>query len=303
MRVIVFGASGVQGAAQVAALVRTGHHPVAVSRNPKEIKIGGKPVETFALDFSNTEGIREVLAGGEIVFLNLPSTSFQNSEPVIAAAKAIGEAAAESKNVRLLIFNTSMPVPDETKNIEAQDDRREMRRLLRATGLPVISIQPVVFLDNLLEGWARPALVDRDTVMYCHQETLDVSWICHDDIAKFMIAAMQRPDLAGRNFAVAGPETVRLPQLTEKLSHAWNRPLKYESQSVDDFCDKISQSMKARSSLDLDSVINQMRRAYTYYRESNEFSPDLTEVLKELPVNLTPIEEWAKAHPLPGRAQ
>ncbi|KAI4593963.1 hypothetical protein KJ359_008751 [Pestalotiopsis sp. 9143b] len=301
MRVVVFGASGVQGAAQVAALSRAGHDSIAVSRNPKSLNIDGKPVETFPLDFEDARGLDEVLEMGQVIFLNLPSTSFQTSEPVIAAAKTIGEAAAKASNVRMIVFNTSMPVPDESKGIRAQDDRREMRQLLRTTRVPVVSIQPVVFLENLLEGWARPPLVERDTIVYCHQESLEVSWICHHDIAQFMMAAMERPDLDGKNFAVGGPETVRLPQLTEKLSRAWNRPLKYESQTVDDFCEKISQAMKDRSSLDLTRVVNDMRKAYTYYRESGEFKPDMTEVLKELPVGLTPIEEWAELHPLPSR--
>ena len=192
-----------------------------------------------------------------------------------------------------------MPVPETTKHVKAQDDRREMLRLIRSTGLPTISIQPVVFLDNLLEGWARPALVERETILYCHQTTLDVSWICHYDIAQLMIAAMSHPELAGRNFAVGGPETVRLPQLTEILSKAWGKTLKYESQSVDDFCNKISESMGTRSGLDTEVVIKQMRKAYTYYRESDEFKVDMTEVLKELPVKLTPIREWASQHPFP----
>ncbi|KAI0148901.1 hypothetical protein BJ166DRAFT_628542 [Pestalotiopsis sp. NC0098] len=301
MRVVVFGASGVQGAAQVAALSRAGHDPIAVSRNPNPLNIDGKPVETFALDFEDAWGLEEVLEMGQVIFLNLPSTSFQTSEPVIAAAKKIGEAAAKASNVRMIVFNTSMPVPDESKGIRAQDDRREMRQLLRATGVPLVSIQPVVFLENLLEGWARPPLVERDTIVYCHQESLEVSWICHHDIAQFMMAAMERPDLDGKNFAVGGPETVRLPQLTAKLSRAWDRPLKYESQTVDDFCEKISQAMKDRSSLDLDRVVADMRKAYTYYRESDEFKPDMTEVLKQLPVSLTSIEEWAKQHPVPPR--
>ena len=181
-------------------------------------------------------------------------------------------------------------MPEETQHIEAQDDRREMRDILRATGVPVISIQPVVFLDNLFTPWARPALIERNTIVYCHQETLEVAWICHEDIANFMIAAMERPELAGRNLPIAGPETVCLPQLTEKLSRAWGRSLTYESQSVDDFCDNLGEAMKGQSSLDMDLVVEQMRRAYTYYRGSNDFNPDMSEVMELLPVKLTPIE-------------
>ena len=50
--------------------------------------------------------------------------------------------------VNILIFNTSMPVAEVPSGIEAQEHRREMRKLLRGTGVPVTSIEPVVFLTT-----------------------------------------------------------------------------------------------------------------------------------------------------------
>ena len=298
MRVVVFGASGVQGSAQVGALIRAGHHPVAVSRNPKPLSIEGKDVETFAADFSDHTALEKSVKDAEIIFLNLPSTSFQPAEPTIAAARAVGEAAKKTPTVKLIVFNTSMPVPDESKNIEAQDHRREMRTVLRDMGLPVISIQPVCFLDNLLEGWAWPPIRDRQTIVYCHKPTLDVSWIGLDDVAELMVAAIQRPDLAGRNFPVGGPETVRLPQLAERLSRAWGRELKVEFQTIDDFCQKIGAAMRDRANIDADVLMEQMFRAYTWYNDAPEepFKIDMGPVLEELPAKLSSIEEWGRRH-------
>jgi len=298
MRVVVFGASGVQGAAQLPVLLRAGYDVVAVCRNPKPLEVEGKRVETVSVDFSDKAAIEKVVKGAEVLFVNLPSTSFAQAEPILAAAKAIGEA-AKAASVKLIIFNTSMPVPEEPQDIKAQDDRREMRHLLRESGVPVISIQPVCYLDNLLEGWALPPIRDRNTVVYCHKPTLRSSWICHDDLAKLMVAAIDRPDLAGQNIRVGGPETVSLEQLTEKLSKGWDRKLNYENQTVPDFCDKISQTMKGRG-LDTDRIVKQMFKAYTYYNEVPEFDVDMGPVLKELPVKLTPIEQWARTHPVPG---
>lgn len=300
MRVIVFGASGVQGAHQVPVLARAGHNVVAVSRNPKPLEIDGRKVETAAADFGDKDAISQVLKGAEVIFLNLPSTSFNQSEPIIAGAKQIGEL-AKANGVRLIVFNTSMPVPDEPQDITAQDDRREMRRLIRESGVPVISIQPVVYLDNLLEGWALPPIRDHNTVVYCHKPTLQVSWICHHDVAQLMMAAMEHPELAGRNFAVGGPETVRLEQLTEKLSRAWGRKLDYECQTVADFCEKISKTMQGRG-LETQRIVTQMFKAYTYYNEAEDepFNIDMGPVLKELPVKLTSIEDWAKKRHPPG---
>jgi uncharacterized protein YbjT (DUF2867 family) len=284
----------------VAVAARANHDVVAVSRNPKPLQIDGRKIQTEAADFNEEAALARILEGADTILLNLPSTSFNEAGPIIAATKAIAKVATTS-GVKLLVFNTSMPVPEESHSIKAQDDRRKMRAILRESGLPVISIQPIVYLDNLLEGWALPPIRDYNKVVYCHKPTLDVSWVCHHDVAQLMVAAMERPDLAGRNFEVAGPETVRLHQLTEKLSRVWGRKLNYECQTVADFCEKISATMQGRG-LDVERIKNQMFKAYTWYNESPTlpFHIDMRPVLEELPVTLTPIEEWAKTHFPPG---
>lgn len=117
-----------------------------------------------------------------------------------------------------------MPVPIESQDVKAQDDRRTMITLLRASGVPVIVLKPVCYLDNLLEGWALGPLRDSDTVKYCHSPHLRSSWISHENVSALMISAMERPELAGRDIHIGGPQTVNLQQLTDKLSTGWKRP-------------------------------------------------------------------------------
>jgi hypothetical protein len=134
-----------------------------------------------------------------------------------------------------------------------------------------------------------------------------------------MISAMERPELAGRDIRIGGPQTVNLQQLTDKLSIGWNRPLKCEHQTVDDFCNEISNTMQGRG-LETDRIIKQMYvnfnplfnaqimdanllfrfKAYTYYNSHPEFEVDMEPVLEELPAQLTTIEDWASRHPVPG---
>jgi len=302
MRVVVFGATGDQGSAQVRALVAAGHQPVAVSRRAAPWQIAGRQVETLAADFADLPSLERACAGADAVFLNLPSTSFQAAEPLVLAAGHIAQAAARVQGLRMLVFNTSLPVPEERRGFAAQDARHEMRRRIFASGIPAVSIQPVVFLDNLLKGWAWPSIARDRRIVYAHKDTLDVSWICHDDLAALMLAALERPQLAGRSFAVGGPETVRLPVLAEKLGRAWKLPMTWQSQSIDDFCQRMRQVFEGRSSLEADRLIGELHRIYTWYNDSPErpFCVDMAPVLRELPVVLTPIEVWAARQVLPA---
>jgi hypothetical protein len=116
-----------------------------------------------------------------------------------------------------------------------------------------------------------------------------------------MIAAIDRPDLNGRCFPVGGRDTVCLPQLAAILSSAWNMPLAWESQSIEDFCVRMHKVFEGRATLDSATLVDELRRIYTWYNESPDtpFKVDMQPVLKELPVRLTPIDEWARAQALP----
>lgn len=299
-RVAVIGASGDQGAAQVRALVQVGHQPIAISRSGRATQVDRTAVESRAADFSEPLSLAKALTGAEALFVNLPSTSFQQAEPLIAGAGYIA-AAARSCCIGQLVFNTSMPVPACKLGFAAQDARHEMRRLLLASGICATSIEPVVYLDNLMKKWAWPTIERTGTIVYPHHPELDVSWICHADLAALMIAVLGRADLNGRCFAVGGAETVRLPQLTAILADAWDRPLHWRSQPIDEFCDGIRQAFGPRASLETEHIVSELSRIYHWYNEAPEhpFRVDMAKVLAELPVRLTPIAEWARANRSP----
>ncbi len=299
-RIVVFGATGDQGRAQVEALARAGQHPVAVNRSGRSAPVDGIGVEAVAADLSDAAAIEAAVQGADAIFLNLPSTSFQAAEPLIAATASIAMA-AEQAGVGVIVFNTSLPVPDDKRGFAAQDARHDMRAILFAGQVPAISIEPVVFLDNLLKGWAWPSIAQRGVLAYPHRAGLEVSWICHADLAQLMIAASRRPDFSGRHFAVGGAQTVRLEQLAAILSQAWGVELAVENQTIDAFVGNMGAVFEGRSSLDAQRMMAELKRIYEWYNHAPEtpFKVDMTEVLKVLPVTLTPIADWARAQRLP----
>lgn len=301
MRVVVFGATGDQGRAQVRALARAGHRPLAVSRGGNHAAAFGEEVEPIRADFADHDSLARAVGAGDAVFLNLPSTSFQAAAPLVAAAEAIA-GAAKAAGSRAIVFNTSLPVPRDKLGFAAQDARHEMRRAVLAAGVPAVVVQPVVFLDNLLKAWAWPSIAATGTIVYPHAETLDVSWICHDDLAALMVAALERPALAGSIFDVGGPDTVRGPELARRLGAAWNHPLAFRSQSIEDFCAGMHAVFRRVATLEADRLVGELDRIYRWYNQAPEhpFKIDMRPVLAKLPVTLTPIATWAARQTLPG---
>ncbi|RVQ64855.1 hypothetical protein EKN06_14760 [Croceicoccus ponticola] len=299
--IAVIGATGVQGAAQVRELVLAGFDPVAFSRSGGAVATSAGPVRGIACDLGDVASLKTAFARTDGVFVNLPSTSFQQAEPLIAAAGTIGKA-AKAAGVRRIVFNTSMPVPTDKRGFAAQDARHEMRARLWDSDVDTTSIEPVVYLDNLHQRWAWPSIVERGVVCYPHAPELEVSWICHEDLARLMIEALRRDDLHGHRIPVGGPQTVRLPELTAELSAAWGRKLAWESQPIDEFCDRMKRAFDGIATLEAERLIDELRRIYEWYNTSPEkpFKVDMTPVLEILPARMTPIGDWARANPLPA---
>jgi uncharacterized protein YbjT (DUF2867 family) len=296
MRLLILGASGDQGAAQVQAALAAGHSVKAACRRPPvaEDTPSMAAPEWVPLDYSQPATLAPAMQGMEVVLANFPSSSFNDGPTLVRAAVATGAAAREA-GVALIVFNTSLPVMETSRGFAAHDVRLQMREALEASGVPVISLQPVVFMDNLLRGWAFPHIADRDRFVYPHGPNLEVCWICQDDLAALMLAAAARPDLAGRHIAVGGPAPIRGADVAAALAQASGREIHFESQSVEAFCAAMEALMQSRAPEERSRMIRELGNIYRWYNTSAErpFFVDMAPVLRELPVRLTSFVEWS----------
>ncbi|MFN3642603.1 MAG: SDR family oxidoreductase [Gemmobacter sp.] len=300
MRIAIFSGTGDQGAAQVRAALAKGHAAVAIARRPQDADLPAGAIRRAA-DYADHASLEAAMTGADAVLLNLPSTSFQAAGPLIAAVDAIAAAAARSATVRLIVFNTSMPVPGRRMGIKAQDARLDMRERILASGVPTVVIQPVVYLDNLLKAWAWPLIEREHLIRYPHRETLDVCWICHDDLAQLMLAAAERPGLAGRILDVGGPEAIRGPDLARRLGAVWGMPLRFESMPLETCGAVMAAVFRNTATLDAATLAREMTLKYAWYNDPTDrpFHIDMTPVLEALPVRLTTLEDWAARQVLP----
>jgi len=296
VRVLILGASGDQGFPQIAAAMKAGHQVRAAARQPEKMRARwpSPDVQWVTVDYANPETMVRAMQDVDAVLANYPSSSFNAADPLVDAAEQTA-VAARSAGVPLLVFNTSLPVMDEPRGYAAHDVRLQMRKALGATDVPLICIQPVVFMDNLLRGWAFPHIADEDRFLYPHDPALQVSWLCQDDLAALMVAAAERPHLAGQRFAVGGPQPIRGDDVAAALTAAAGRTIRFESQPVEAFCASMELLMRSRLGPERTRMIEELGNIYRWYNSGIEkpFLVDMAPVLRQLPVTLTPFSNWA----------
>ena len=296
MKVLVLGASGDQGRPQVDAARLAGHAVVAGVRDTvRGAAMFGPGMSCAAIDYDSRATLLAAMQGVDAVLANFPSSSFNDGEWLLTAAGAIGEA-ARAAGVQHIVFNTSLPQRDRLLGYRAHDVRFLMRERLAQAGTPLTVLCPVVFMGNLLRGWAFPHIADENRFVYPHGPDLEVSWICQEDLAALMLAAAEQPALAGRALMVGGPQALRGADVAAILSEVSGRSIEFVSQSVADFCAAMRAQLKAATEAERERMLSELERIYRWYNESPDkpFKVDMQPVLKLLPVRLTPLRDWAR---------
>ena len=198
--------------------------------------------------------------------------------------------AAKDAGVKFIVFNVSGQTPDEPTGMPMMDYRIAVEAALQESGIPNMILRPTAYMENLLGPWTLPGIKAKDEVAYPVASHRPLSWVASEDVAKLVVAALERPELAGSVFKVGGPEGLTGERVAESFSNALGRKITYKAISPREFGDIMGRMMGPEAG-----------EATTKAYEMSEAAPleamkmDMTDVLDKLPVQLTTLEQWVRS--------
>lgn len=233
--IAVIGAAGRQGMAQVRQALAAGYEVRAISRRPDPFAGADIPgverVPVVPMDLYDPSTYRAALEGVDYIFYTHPLQARADRATLVGQ---VGRAAAEL-GVKRVVWNTSSWIPDKPGDPFTYGANTAGINALWRSGAPGTVFGSVLFMDNLLTNWARPFIVNEGRYVYPHNPNLEANWISLDDVARFMLVSLERPDLEGAWVNIGGPERLRGPQVAQALSEALGRPIRYDPCTPEDF--------------------------------------------------------------------
>jgi uncharacterized protein YbjT (DUF2867 family) len=288
MRVLSYGATGAQGAPVAQQLLERGHKIHVIVRHPeKAASLEALGASVFKGDLGDPSSLDAAHEGVDAVFLVLP---FSGGGNPLAQADGAFEAAKRA-GVQKIVLNTSGQTPREPTGLPMMDYRIALEGMLHETGIPATIIRPTAYMENFLGPWTLPGVLEKNEVAYPIAVNRPTSWIAAQDVARFVVAALEHRDLAGRAFDVGGPEALTGDRIAESFSAALGKSIHYRAISPDEFADMMGAIMGPEAA-------EGIRVAY----RAGEAAPldamkiEMQPVLAELPVQLTTLEEWVRMH-------
>jgi len=223
--VLVLGATGGQGGAVAAALIRAGRPVRALVRDPaapaaRRLAAAGARLATG--DFTDPGALSAAMRGAAAAFaLTTPFESGPEAE--LEQGRAIIEAAAAAR-LGHLVFSSVAGATQDT-GIPHFESKAAVERVLAASGLPHTVVAPTYFYDNALGGAdrLRRGVLDLPLPADHQLQQLD-----RTDLGSFVELVLRDPAaFAGRRIELAS-DAPTPAQMSQALSAALGRPVRFD---------------------------------------------------------------------------
>lgn len=288
MKVLVYGASGSQAGPMVEQLLQRGHAPHVLTRNADNASrleaAGAVPVIG---DLSDLDGLRAATSEVDSVAFLLPAFLDDSVDAVTCGKNAI-DAAAEA-GAEMFVWNASGEISDVASE---SNGKLTVLEHLQNSGLPFVVFEPTTYMENWLGPWTAPSIRDNNELTYPVLADRKMGWIASTDVCALVIAALERPNLAGKRYPISGIELPTGPELAADFSQALGREIRYRTMTPEEMGAVLDQEFGPGAG---DNVAEMYRREQEDPDPPDKFY-DMSSVLEVLPVRMSTISEWVTVH-------
>jgi uncharacterized protein YbjT (DUF2867 family) len=211
MNVLVVGVTGLLGA-EISRRLRAGGHAVSGLVRPgssKEAAVRASGVEVRLGDLRNPASLEVACQGVEAIVSTATAVVSGGSGNSLAAVDGLGYAnlleAARASGVRRFVYVSASPKYDPSSPLVLH--KRATERLVKASGLDYVILQPSFFMDI----WFSPALgwdLVAGKAQIFGAGDAPISFIALHDVAAYAVAVLEAPGARNQQIPLGGPEAL-----------------------------------------------------------------------------------------------
>jgi predicted dehydrogenase/uncharacterized protein YbjT (DUF2867 family) len=222
-RVLVTGATGFIGRHVLSAVVRAGNRPVALVRDPATARMIADHVEVAHGDITDPVAVGRAVKGiDSIVHLAAATRTNDHDEAyaVNVLAGRILASAAIAAGVRRLVAVSSIAVHRERLSTYAST-KREMERVVLASGLPSVVLRPALVYgpgEGGLFGRMVQTMRRLPVVPVIGSGRQRMRPIHVDDVVDAIMTSLDAADAVGRCYDLVGPDETTVGELLERIA-------------------------------------------------------------------------------------
>ncbi|WP_190818704.1 NmrA/HSCARG family protein [Saccharopolyspora pogona] len=269
--VLVVGATGQQGGATAAQLLKRGWRVRAFTRSASSAaarRLAEAGAELVEGDMGDRAALEDAMRGVHGAFSVQPTFITPELTPDLTNEKEIGWGknvadAAKAAGVRHLVY-ASATNAEQRIGSPTLDNKWAIEEHIRALGVPATMLRPVSFMENYIVMMPGQAATDGELVSAVRAD-VSQPLIALEDIGAFAALAFGNPDdYVGRAVEIAG-DSLTPPEIAAALSRATGRELRHVELPLEPLREQnpvLYRAYSAINELDLSVDIPALRRVH-----------------------------------------
>lgn len=176
-----------------------------------------------AADLETGQGLEQAFDKAQVVAFTLPQ---DHRDGVMEKMAHNVAAAAKYAGVRKIVFNTAGSI-DEKSELPMFAEMRAARDAIRSGDVTSVTLQPTVYMDNLLAPHILSALTNDGMLAYPARRDAPISWMSHDTLARYFHAAATNNKADGQIYQIGGPDAQTGDEIARILAAHLDRSIGY----------------------------------------------------------------------------
>ncbi|WP_395063230.1 SDR family oxidoreductase [Flavobacterium sp.] len=290
MKILVFGASGSQQFNVIGEAKKKGADVIAATSSEKSFEklaqAGATPVMANLSDTTKMlEITKEIDAIAFMIPVSLPNPfdGLEYAKNVIDAAKANG--------VKKLVWNTSGWLESQKIGSPVDDVKLDVLDYLKNSGLDYVIIQPTIYMENMMGPFCAPFITNANKLAYPTPEAMPIGWIASRDVNAFVVEAIYNRELKSDVFKISGLDNLKGNDTAAEFSKGVAVEIAYYPQKPQEFGEILKPFVGEAGASSVAAYYEMLQNASEY---PSKFNPNMSEILKKLPVEMTSLSEWAR---------
>ncbi|MBL4650813.1 MAG: NmrA family NAD(P)-binding protein [Aureispira sp.] len=278
-KIFVANASGIQGSKIAATLIEEGYAVSTLIRTKQVLK----GLDVYVGDLNDMEVIEAALKGVKAAVYTFPMI-FDKEVAINYTTNFIK--ACEKTGVDLVIFNAASDLPKSETGLLALDMKLLIENLFQASELNVITLVPDIYIDNLAAPWSIPVILENGILPYPIASEQAIPWISHLDLAKYVVAALKNPNLAGQQLPIVS-NCWTGEEIATTLSTHLDRKVNFVSLSPDEFEAQLAPTFGELTAKEVSNIYRHIKN-----KTSSLLEKDFKRTQELLSVKPQTLTEW-----------
>jgi len=289
--ILVVGASSKPGQKLVPFLLEKGYRVRALTRDPRKLEyVQSLGVEVFEGDLRQPDTLLCACEGAEAVVSSVTApyaVGDNNVHTVDRAGNRVLIETAKNRGVKFFIFVSAYGAA-QNHPVDFFRIKYETEAYLKSVGMGYTILRPTAFMEAWCHRLGLQVMDGNEITIYGDGKN-PITFISAEDVARFIIFALEDPRLCNQTLTIGGPENLTFDEVVSTYESLLSKHVRRKYISA--FRMKLMSSLYAP----LDETQSRFIAMRCELATSN-WQVDMTELVKRYPINLIKLEEWILRH-------